>query len=149
MPVEREAIVFKSEPDVLWLRLQGRCSQCTGCAGRCDLTRLIRVEDSASGELVEVPRQLVSGPLRPEQTVTLVLDERALRHEAWWAYGMPCLGLVVGAIMALVLLGRAHTWLNEAVFASAAVGTLLAMQVSKRHCGRAMRRGLRVRIGAE
>ena len=126
--------------------MEGCCSQCSGCAGRCDLTRALRSRagEGSETEVIELPRSMASEACRADQQVMLVVEEAALRVEAWWAYGVPSLGLLAGATLAALWLDPTHRWLNEAVLACSVLGTLVALRISKRHSGRALLRALSV-----
>ncbi len=65
----------------------GRCAQCPGGCNWGGFRGPRRL-------LLTLPRDL---DLRPGDRVWIALSRRAMLRGAWWAYGLPLLGLLVGA----------------------------------------------------
>jgi positive regulator of sigma E activity len=127
MNAERLARVDRVEAGQVQLQLATRCSDCTGCGGRCDLfdTR------ERSGRIALAMAQFDAPPIAGAQ-VRLYLPESALLAHARRGYAQPALGLVLGAVSghALALSLNADVDLWAVLFAAA--GTLLGIGASKR-----------------
>jgi positive regulator of sigma E activity len=117
----RSAVVLDCTQGRVRLRYSARCSSCGGCAGRCQ----VFVEDAdATVELPDAGLDLVRG-----QAVELLLPEPLLLKQALWGYGLPLLGLLVGAAV-LSPLG------NAAAAIGAVLGISLAVAYSRRAVAR-------------
>lgn len=148
MPVERRVSVVRVEPQWLWLQLEGTCEGCGGCRGRCDLSRRLLSTSTAQAtggespsEQLRLPRKLAPGEWVANQQAALRLTDEALLVEAGRAYGLPMLGLLLGAAAARWILDG-HPLMNAGVLGAAILGTLGALQLSKRYSARSLETGL-------
>lgn len=114
----RLAEVIRVESGSVHLRLDAICADCGGCGGRCSL--LMRADSS----LITLSTDRSEGSVLPGQRVQLQLDDSALLRQAWRGYGLPLLGLMLGAA-ALQPLG------NGAAAIGALCGTSLALALSR------------------
>jgi positive regulator of sigma E activity len=124
---EREARVIRLAAGSVQLQLLGSaCSGCQGgCAGRCSV-----FATSQDGQLeLPVPSGML---LEKGQSLTLRLDDLALRRAAWRGYGIAWLGLLLGAGAGQVLGMVWGQHGNVLVMLGLIVGTFLAVGLSKR-----------------
>ena len=87
---------------------------------------------------------MIKSGAEPQRRMLLVLEESSLRNEAWFAYAFPALGIVLGGVAPALFMAASNPWLNGASLAGAALGTLLALRLSKRHSRRVLLAGLRI-----
>lgn len=127
----RPAVVLSSTQGRVRLRYTSNCSACGGCGGRCQL-----FATGSAGELeLDGPGLILSAG----ETVEVELPHALLLRQAAWAYGLPLLGLLVGAAL-LQPMG------NPAAGVGALLGTSVAVAVSKRAVARLQ--GPRIRLPA-
>ncbi len=112
-------MVLHVEANLLRLRYTERCSSCSGCAGRCSLF----LADAA--EVLELRPPARGQSWSVGDAVEVELPSRLLLRQAWLGYGLPLLGMLVGAALAT-------PWGNPAAALGALAGTLLAVRVSNR-----------------
>jgi positive regulator of sigma E activity len=115
----RLAEVIRVEADTIELRVDAACTDCSGCGGRCALLQ------SSESNLIQLPAPDPRSALTVGQRVALQLDHNALLRQAWQGYGLPLMGLLLGAA-ALQPLG------NAAAALGAVSGTSIALVLSKR-----------------
>ncbi|MBK9494815.1 MAG: SoxR reducing system RseC family protein [Xanthomonadales bacterium] len=109
--------------DRYWhLQLAPSCHGCGGCAGNCEvigsIDRHMRLTRATQDPILHVGVE-----------VELVLSEASLLQQAWYGYGWPLLGMLIGAVLL-------NPFGSVAAALGALAGTLAAARISKR---RAMR----------
>ena len=109
--------------DRYWhLQLAPSCHGCGGCAGNCEvlgsIDRPMRLTRATQDPILHVGVE-----------VELVLSEASLLQQAWYGYGWPLLGMLIGAALL-------NPFGSVAAALGALAGTLAAARISKR---RAMR----------
>lgn len=125
MGAQRRCLVVSVEPKSITLRpLAATCSGCVGCGGRCSLF-------PEQHERLVVGRDQQDDELRPNDEALVYLDEAMLLRQARMGYGLPLLGLLLGA-----LLGRGLAqWLaidaDPMTALLALAGTLIGLPASK------------------
>jgi hypothetical protein len=128
----RFEVVATREREVL-VRALGACSECRGCGGRCDLFR------GPATSAWPLPAALFPHPPRAGERWLATLGERELLQQSLRGHGAALLGLVGGGA-----LGHAGAaWFgappDAATALGAALGTLLALRLSKRTPAAALR----------
>lgn len=126
MAVEREALVLRVGVDDAWISPLAACSGCGGCQGRCDW---LQTEVSSAG--LRLPRTVFAEAPVPGQRVRLQWEAPALLATAQRAYGLPLLGLLLGAFLMAMLNGILRLG-DAGVLSGALLGTLLGLVLSKR-----------------
>jgi positive regulator of sigma E activity len=108
------------------LPVPGPCAGCAGCAGRCGLF------DEVLGA-VTLQRSRFEGEPVEQGWALLMLDEAALRAEALIGYGLPLLGLLIGAVLGWCGSAPLGLPLDASTAMLAVAGTLIGLAASKRH----------------
>lgn len=119
---ERAAEVLQVAGDRIELRPLGQCSDCGGCGGRCQLF------GGSTDSSLSLPASLdpaTGQPWAVGQHVFLYLPSGQLQRQALLGYGLPVLGLLLGA-------AALQAWGDVAAAAGAVGGTSLALLLSKR-----------------
>ena len=119
---ERAAEVLQVATDRVELRLLGQCSDCGGCGGRC---QLFGGSTDSSLSLPASVDPATGQPWAVGQRVILYLPSGQLQRQALLGYGLPVLGLLLGAAVLQV-------WGDVAAAVGAVGGTSLALLLSKR-----------------
>ena len=108
--VETKAKVVALDGDHALVSIQGegcgRCHEPGGCGGS-SLTKMFCASPSSY-------RVLNSGKARVGDTVTVVMDSRALLRSAMVGYGIPLLGVFLGAFFGFLLAGEIGSMLGAA-----------------------------------
>ena len=129
--LRRSALVCRMAEHKVWLRTGRACEGCRTCAGRCAVW-------IAEAE-VALPRHLFGADVVPGDEVTLVMSAPDLLRDAWRGYGLPLLGMLVGAavgsglaaLMGTASSGAGFTLADLVVLSGAALGTLSMILASK------------------
>ena len=119
---ERAAEVVQVAADRVELRLLGLCSDCGGCGGRC---QLFGGSTDSSLSLPASTDPATGQPWVVGQHVILYLPSGQLQRQALLGYGLPVLGLLIGA-------AALQAWGDVAAAIGAVGGTSLALLLSKR-----------------
>jgi len=124
--VEREAEVLAVEGGEARLRLIGSCRGCGGCGGRCGLL------DAIKGDSASLALDCFDTPPLPGQRLRLALPGSSLLRAAGLGYGLPLLGLLLGALAGRLLAGLMAWPADALTLLGAVLGTSLAFRGSKR-----------------
>lgn len=119
---ERAAEVVQVAADRIDLRLLGQCSDCGGCGGRC---QVFGGRTDSSLSLPASTDPATGQPWVVGQRVVLYLPSGQLQRQALLGYGLPVLGLLLGA-------AALQAWGDVAAAVGAVGGTSLALLLSKR-----------------
>lgn len=122
---ERRAIVVGIDEGTVTLRAEGACTDCVGCAGRCSL-----FPDDRAG-LVVLPASRFDSAPRPGDALLLCVPDGWLARTALRGYGVPLLGLLLGAALGHAAGVSLQLPVDVAALAGAVLGTLAAFTLSK------------------
>lgn len=131
---ERRVEVVAVERDSIELRALGACSECGGCGGRCSWFR----ETLPRGTLRVATTAFPHTPA-PGEAWRLQLGDRELLQQSLRGYGAALLGLSGGALAGHLGAVASSLPRDAATAIGALLGTLLALHVSKRAPGAALR----------
>ncbi len=131
--LERRCRVIEIDQGRALLRAEpGSCSGCVGCAGRCSL--LLEGEAEISVALTDV-----DGQLQVDDWARLSMHPSTLRNEALLGYGLPLVGLLLGAVLGYLVAAPVGLPSDFSTAVAAIAGTLLSLSVSKRHAKAVLR----------
>jgi hypothetical protein len=131
---ERRVEIVAVGREAVELRALGACSDCGGCDGRCRWFRTALPDDG-----LRLPGSAFPRPPAAGETWRLQLGDRELLQQALRGHGAALLGLICGALAGHIAAAASSLPLDAATAIGALLGTLLALRISKRAPGAALR----------
>lgn len=131
---ERRVEVVAVGSEAIELRALGACSECGGCGGRCRW-----FGDAQSGITLTLSSAAFPRTPAAGEAWRLQLGDRELLQQSWRGYGAAWLGLTGGALAGYFGALLSSLPIDVGTALGAVLGTLLALRVSKRAPGAALR----------
>jgi sigma-E factor negative regulatory protein RseC len=102
--IESDGVVVRIEGEYAWIRAEGAGSACGACS-RKEGCHGGSVLDGALGQPVRLLRLVNTIQARPGDAVVISVADGVVLRAVWLAYGIPLVLALLGAMLALALVG--------------------------------------------